>query len=693
MHDDTDYGVSFVSLPGMEAIEVIDPIERHRYRLETPHDVRPTPADTDAFLFPVDRAVEVETAAIGLPSVEAVYVRTRQGAMVAEAEHDADVSLSDGAYVLELCAPVKLYLEFEGAIDISSDRESMQFGFDGETTVSVGARSAHRRPEATIQTTTDPVDLMAAVTAFGSALKTTSPERTFPTLRGHPPRLEVGDRLAVPDELSPPQTGITITLEPTVEAVFTVSTLAYYLGATIEPGDRNALRVDGSVVQELGTGDHLADAVEEVLRHTFLLDCVVRTEGLYPVDLNERARVTERVAIDLEDLYHRPIGERLERHLSIQPSHLEDIRPRWGKTAHMVPDAHQAELLPFIVDDLALVQVHDPTTLTRPETPTDVVDTAPNEATAFTRSSGATAAASADFVRPPLTDCVDQVWVGDGTPIGASKAVPEAYEHRLERTPTDTDIDIAVVCNDSRMNDERGLIDEVYGSRDDIAFDVSIHHDLTKDGLAEVLHTGADFLHYIGHIDEDGVECTDGRLDVSELDSVDVPAFLLNACRSYRQGRHLIEQGGIGGIVTLSDVINEGAVRMGLTLAQLLNMGFPLYASLSIAEQESLMGSRYIVVGDGSVSLTQPRSVPNLAMLEEELTGTSLMLTTFPSARAELGGMVRPQISEDGQFYLVAQEITYDDPDKAVLDAFFERENLPVKVDGQLTWSNELVDT
>jgi hypothetical protein len=35
-----------------------------------------------------------------------------------------------------------------------------------------------------------------------------------------------------------------------------------------------------------------------------------------------------------------------------------------------------------------------------------------------------------------------------------------------------------------------------------------------------------DFLHYIGHIDADGFECRDGRLDVRTLDRVGVDAFL-----------------------------------------------------------------------------------------------------------------------------------------------------------------------
>jgi hypothetical protein len=48
--------------------------------------------------------------------------------------------------------------------------------------------------------TTDAEDVMMAILTFRSALKTTSPERSFPTLRGHPPAIELNDRLEIPDD-------------------------------------------------------------------------------------------------------------------------------------------------------------------------------------------------------------------------------------------------------------------------------------------------------------------------------------------------------------------------------------------------------------------------------------------------------------------------------------------------------------
>ncbi|MFW6152797.1 MAG: hypothetical protein ACOC42_00400, partial [Halobacteriota archaeon] len=651
------YGVSFISFPGMAAIQILDPIERRRYRLDADAGVTPTTIDANGFRFPVDRAVRITTGSITLPTIEACYVRRADGTMLTEIDHEGATALEHDAYIVDICAPIKIYLEFDGQLTVVPEEGTLRFEFGSPIDVDIGARSAHEHPEATLETTTEPEDLMATVSAFASALKTTSPERSFPAQRGHPPRVEVADELWVPDALSPPATGISLELRPTVETIFTAATLSYYLSARMEPADRNALVVDGEVIRTLGQGAQLRASIDQLLKHVFTLDCITRTEGAYPVDLDERRRLEARVDLDLGELYDAPSAERLVRYLDIPHVHVSDLVPEWGMAAHVVDDPAHVELLPYLVEDLALIHVHAPGSVERVAAPSSIAGGSSIHANSYTRSSGTTTASSGEYVRLPKADSVDQLWVGDGTPIGASKAIPEAFEHRLEREPTDADIDITVVCNDQQMNGESDIINEIYGSREDLSFDVSIHRDLERDELREVLAEESDFLHYIGHIDDDGVECADGKLDIGTMDEVGTSAFLLNACQSYRQGRHLIERGGIGGIATLSEVINESAVTMGSTLARLLNRGYPLYASLSIAKQESLMGPRYIVVGDGRVALTQPKSIPQIATLTTSTNVDSFSYRTFPTARADLGSMTIPYIGDNDRYFLVSTTI------------------------------------
>jgi len=90
---------------------------------------------------------------------------------------------------------------------------------------------------------------------------------------------------------------------------------------------------------------------------------------------------------------------------------------------------------------------------------------------------------------------------------------------------------------------EEDIVEEFYGARDLFEFDISVYYELTGAELREVLHSDADFLHYIGHVDEDGFQCADGMFDARTMETVEVDAFLLNACQSYKQGQALVDRG------------------------------------------------------------------------------------------------------------------------------------------------------
>lgn len=678
-------------------VEIVDPIDRHRYRLQTSTDVAPTSASTGAFRYPVDVAVDVTTEAIALPSVVNVHVHGADGSVVTSTEHMADEHLPRGAYSIELSAPMKLYLQVDSAVSITSNVFRTELAFGDETTVTIGARSRHERPAATITTTEDPVDVMAAVSTFGSALKTTTAERSFPTLRGHPPAVELGDELDVPPGLEAPDTGVTIELPPDVGSVYVAAPLAYYLGATVTPGDRPCIRTGAGFEHALDSPLGLERETGRVLKQTFFLDCLTRTEGLYKVDLHERAAVEAEIDLDFAALYDRPIAEQLETYLDVPFDVLEPHLPEWKVTTHVSPTPSSIETLPFLVNDLATVRT--------PTSPEAAQSTAEARAVDeffrrddFTRSasaaseSGATATPQTPIVQPETTDSLEQVWIGDETPQGASKATTAAFQHHLDRSPKDGDIAITVVCNDEEMvEEEEDVVDAAYGDRDELPFDVQVRRDLTTDDLAAVLAEERDFFHYIGHIEEDGFLCSDGLLDVRDLDSVGVDAFLLNACSSYEQGMALIERGSIGGVVTLSDVLNSGAVRIGSAMARLLNRGFPLSAAMTIARDESVVGGQYIVVGDGGFALTQAESgIPMLIHLDR--TGDDefdIEIETFSTSDRGLGSVFTPFLDHTEQQYLSSGKLDSFTLSTNEVEWFLNLEMLPIKVDHRLRWSNE----
>lgn len=678
--------------PGDGTLTVVDAIERRRYSLSMP-DAKPTEASAEQFRVPLDAAITVETGAVSLPTVIAVYVRDEDGTLLAGIERHDEKAFPDGTYSLELCAPMKIYLRVEGSMRLTADADRMRIAFPERTTATLGARSKHDRPAASITTTDDPRDMLTAISAFGSALKTTSPERSYPTLRGHPPTIERGDRLDVPESLAPPETGVRIELPPEYRYAYVAAPLAYYLGTGLEPGDRARIVTDSGYVHPLGEGDAFERRVERSLKRAFFLDCVTRTEGLYPVDLHERRAIEDAVGLDFAVLYDRSLSSRLEAYLEVPHETVEPHVPDWKLTSHVAPTPESVETLPFLVNDLAVIRT--------PEGRRAAGDRAGTETAVegFLRGPDRTVGASAPsrpsasspgYVEPETTDSLEQAWVGEETPMGASKATPEAYHNRLKRERSSGDIGIAVVCNDPTMDQERELVNSTYGSREELPFEVRIERDLTTAELAGVLETDLDFVHYIGHIDAGGFECSDGRLNAGTVEDIGIDAFLLNGCRSYGQGMALIEGGAIGGIVTLNDVANAGAVSVGSTLARLLNRGFPLRAALSITEYDDVIGEQYIVVGDGGLTIAQTEAgAPNLCTITGDGPEYELEMESYATTVEGMGSLIKPQLKGADAYHLNSGTIGRFRLNESDLSAFLDTYTVPVRFEGGLYWSDD----
>ncbi|NHN59000.1 hypothetical protein [Halorussus rarus] len=685
--------LSFEPTAGQRGVEVRDHIERRTYAIRTPTDVSPTPADAGAFRFPVDEAVSIETGAVELPTFVASYVRDADGEMRLQVNPGTDRQLPAGAYDVELCTPMKLYLAVDGPLSVTASDDRIRFGFGSETGVRVGARSHHERPAATVTTTENPRDVMAALSTLGSALKTTSPERSFPTLRGHPPLIELGEELSVPDGLDTPDTGVRIELPPDRGRAYVAAPLAFYLGAELVPSTTAKIVTDAGFEYPLDGPQGFEETVARTLQQTFFFDCVTRTEGYYPVRLHEREAVEPLVDLDFADLYGRSLADRLEAYLSVPFEVVADHVPTWKLTTHVDPTPENVSSLPFLVDDLAVVRTPDVRRPTAENAGAAVAGVARDGGTtdgAFTRST-AESTETLPVVEPERTDSVEQAWLGDHAPVDASKATTTAFRNRLDQETSSGDIEIAVVCNDTAMDEERDIAAEVYGSRESLPFDVAVHRDLTTDRLREVLAEETAFLHYIGHIDDRGFECADGHLDAADVEEVGAEAFMLNACQSYDQGMALIEAGSVGGVVTLSDVINSGAVRVGKTMVRLLNRGFPLRVALSIAKTRSIVGNQYIVVGDGNVDVVQTES--GVALLSEiEVDGEQYDVTVhgYISNDKGMGMMSMPKFGDENKYSLAPGEINKFKMSEPELEFFLSDENVPLRIDGELIWSEDV---
>lgn len=670
-------------------LRIVDTIEEVEYVVEA-GPVSPEQASTDLFPAPVDDAVRIQTDRLYLPTVVDYHLRGPDGDSLDHATTTAQVV--EGMTSFEATTtPMKLYLRFDGPATVEKEENGTRIRFREKSSVTVAPRSLHQQPEGTVTVPNNPEGVARGLSLFSSALKTTSPERSFPTLRGHPPLLEFGHKFDA-DGLNRPETGIRIELPADYGSVFTVAPLAYYLGAEIVTGVDSPRIVAGDKAFPLG-GD-IRQATANNLRHCFLLDCVTRTEGLYPVSLHEKQTLADRADIEPERWYNLPIAERTASYLSVPKAATDDLLD-WHLTADIEPRAENADILPYIVDDLALVR--SPTPLadkgSPPPEPDDLDD--------FFRTSGhadcqSPASGKADpidesVISPIETETYGHIWIGQKFPMGSSKPTIDAYKRRLDRqSADDSTTTVTLVCNDEQMLEE--IDEELYGYFDVLTFEVRSHHNLTKAELREVLKRETSFLHYVGHVNDAGVQCADGYLDLRTLSGTGVDAFLLNGCTSYEQGQALVEAGAYGGVVTLTSVSNTKATKTGRHLAHLLDTGFDFHGAIDVIRRMRISRQNYVVVGDGSVTISQSTSGTQYLLDIETANDGTLRVDCigYPTSRFKIGAT--------GWTYLEQSEIQYIPVGKfssynVTREQFRERmgsQRTPALVDGELQWTNRL---
>ncbi|ELY50712.1 hypothetical protein C494_05015 [Natronorubrum bangense JCM 10635] len=505
---------------------------------------------------------------------------------------------------------------------------------------------------------------MQAVSMFGSALKTTTPERSYPTLRGHPPAVELGADVTIPDELSRPQTGVRIEIPPTLRHTFVVAPLAYYLAAAVVPGSTPRLVTEAGYSYPL-EGEHgFERTVKQVFKQIFLLDCIVRTEGETPLPLYERQAVEPALEFDIEDVYEQPLAEQLETYLAVPFETIQAHLPEWQFEVHLNPLAPDSlELLPFLMNRLSIVKT----------------DTAASR-------SARTATRTSASVSPLLR----QSWEDGRTEITGTGTL-SAFQNNITQSPRDGPLEIEVVCNDSEMSKELVTVHCAYQNRNDLPLDVTVHYDLTTDELEEVLSRESDFVHYIGHIDTDGFRCSDGTISASRIETVGTKAFILNACRSHEQGLHLIEAGAIGGIVTFSEIENSTAVDAGRTIARLLNFGLPLYGALHVLQKRGDGEQQYHIVGDGALTVVQTsQGSPMAGTISHGEDGNDMIVDSYLSPSKDMGSVYNMATKISESYHLVSGKVSLQSESTADFVELLNTESFPVLFDGELRWSTDI---
>ncbi|ELY46620.1 hypothetical protein C495_05918 [Natronorubrum sulfidifaciens JCM 14089] len=266
-----------------------------------------------------------------------------------------------------------------------------------------------------------------------------------------------------------------------------------------------------------------------------------------------------------------------------------------------------------------------------------------------------------------------------------------AFQNNISQSPRDGPLEIEVICNDSEMSKELVSVHCAYRNRNDLPLDVTVHYDLTTDELEKVFSRESDFVHYIGHIDTDGFRCSDGTISAAQIETVGTKAFILNACRSYEQGLHLIEAGAIGGIVTFREIENSVAVNAGRTIARLLNFGLPLYGALHILQKIGDGEQQYHIVGDGSLTVVQTsQGSPIAGTITQAEDGNDMIVDSYLSPSKDRGSVYNLTTNMAESYRLVFGKVSLQSESTADLVELLNTEPFPVLFDGELRWSTDI---
>ncbi len=655
---------------------------------------------------PVDTTVDCRATEVRLP-IAVVYVTSLSRDEQYELANTTEaLELPPDEYVVDVDAEIKTYLRLSGPVSIrkTAGFDEVVVTFPEKHRLTLGFRSRHRHPVDAIEVPETPEGVASALSYLHSSHKTTGPDRSYPTLRGHPPLVEPGEELSVPDAIADatPRTGIELEAPPELDQLFVVAPLAHYLQASVVTADRPTpvLRAPSAGVErEFAAMPRMEQETTRVLRKAFFLDCLVRNAGPHGTNLAE-ASLLSALDLDAAELYDAGPADRLATYLSVPYDAIEQRLPDWHLSTYVEPTFDNVGTLPFLMDNLSLIYTPRTSELEGSE----LVERSLGDfyrgggpgrrsRRVGNRSSSAGEVASVDIVKPELRSSRIHGWLADGVPIDVFKSAPAAYRNRLDYLDRDRDTTrITVVLNDEEMYGEHVDVEGIYRGRgEDLPIEVDVYEHLPAEELAAVFEADNDFVHYIGHCEEEGLRCRDGYMAASTLSGCNAQTFFLNACGSFYEGLELVEQGAVSGAITFSQVLNEHAVKVGSAFARLLIHGFSFERGLQLARRRIMMGKDYAVVGDGTHVLTQSKNrLPATATLEQ--VGGQYLLTYDQFSTHDTGAYYHPYVEGNEYSYLCGNESEFAlDPPQVV--EFLRRAEMPVIYDGDFYWSDDLAAT
>ncbi|MFQ6050184.1 MAG: hypothetical protein ACE5K4_00650 [Candidatus Hydrothermarchaeota archaeon] len=601
--------------------------------------------------------------------------------IVRQIENSAFFTLPKNKYIIEINSHVKIYAFLDSEIKIKSRKieecTEISLEFDKEREIIFGVRSYHKRPEFTIKVTKDLKDIANAISLFSSSIKTNTCERSYPTLRGHPPLIEFSDRFEAPDNLEKPSSGVEIFIPEKLEYIYTVAPLAYYLLADIRFGVPRI--VSNDFEYRLPEFPEFENEVNWILQKIFFLDCLVRNAGLYKVNLNE-SEVLNDIDLDIDKLYYKSIEKQLPVYLDVPDEKIKSYMPKWHLSSYVKPRLENLRSIPFLLNNLSLIYLPR----YEPISEREIIKMSLQK---FFRGD-LLDSSSRRVGKPHLKEAQNHLWLSEEVVIDCAKSSEEAFFNQIRYNgKKKKKIKIALVLNDHKMLEEMELVKSIYRKRKDIPLKTNIYDFLSKDDLSDLFAHGFDLIHYIGHCD-DGFVCSDGSLRAKDIEENNTPAFFLNACRSYEEGEGLIKKGSVAGIVTLFSVCNEAALKIGYNFSRLLSAGFSIGKAMELARLTSVYGRDYLVLGNSEYHLMQNPSFNLSFIYELEDLGEDINVGVKASDFLGIGSFFYPYINENNKFYLIGNKARFKTKKKTLIKMISSK-MAPLIYKDKLYWTDE----
>ncbi len=664
---------------GDGVLEVFDKIERRSVRLAVDGW---EPRDEDyKFRFPVDNTFAGKCRALSYDGSFLTFVRrVSDYEIIAELQRFREFVLPRDEYVIDIDAHVKVYIHLFSSIRASrTDDERIKMIFDEDAVLILGVRSYHRRPASVIYTTQRFADLARSISLLSSSIKVDSCERSYPTLRGHPPLIEFADEFSA--DLEKKDSGVEISIPRKLPYLYVVAPLAYYLLAEIRFGDPKII-TDGGYEYDFPRMPKFEDVANTLMQKIFFLDCLVRNAGLYKLNIYE-LRALDGLGVDIDELYEMRIGEQLATYLSISTEKLKPYMPTWHISSYVEPRIEKVKIIPFLLNDMAAIY----TPRSRRLSPRDVSGLAVCD---LFRGNVLEEIEEKNIAKPLLKKAQSHLWLAPEKPIGVAKIGEESFFNQFRYYSGKSGVEIALILNDEKMLDEKEMVGEIYAKRKNVALKTTVFDFLGRDELAEVIGRGFDLVHFIGHCEEDGLVCSDGFLSARDIVPNNTPVFFLNACKSYEEGMELVRGGSVGGVVTLYYIPNDEALRVSYNFSRLFSLGFPIGKAMELARMGTVSGRDYLILGNGGYSIVQGEA--NIAMIYEivKVDGADFYLNLKSSWAANMGGYVHFNCEKSPYHCLLFNEHPVK-LNRLELMKFLKqtRDPVPVIYDKKLFWSHE----